>query len=405
MSGFLVSETRILFLTTHICILTKCIAFSLTVLASLSSQSAAVRKKRPYKDAFDLDNLVVISEDRLSEFDRQWNQHKINLLRSPPSSGKTTFSKRLQLYSEKHKGRVVRRLSTTAVNDTEAMDNANSFDDVWEKVVGESWSNCCACTVPTDILIDQAQNLYGKADFFWRDIKGLLHNPNPNLRVLLISMYSDRLGVMRDDLYIPIDFPSALGLEWLRLKRAEFDQLVESFINFVFDSDDVEFTIPINVRDAIFNFTAGHPHVVRETLHILKDHSRRHLRRTDFKDSDMLFYLLSNEYNSRIQNLRVFDALGNLEMTNDNVEFLRNAFYSVDSNSTFTFNSSDDRAHEAARRFKLSGLITEAHSRCMQFAVPLMRIFLGRKLFTARIFTQSPTQSAVTFNAVSNVNE
>ena len=73
---------------------------------------------------------------------------------------------------------------------------------------------------------------------------------------------------MRDDLYIPIEFPSALGLEWLRLKRTEFDQLVESFINFVFDLDDFEFTI---VRDAISNFTAGHPHLVRETLNILKD--------------------------------------------------------------------------------------------------------------------------------------
>ena len=112
---------------------------------------------------------------------------------------------------------------------------ANSFDDVWKKVAGESWSRCCTSTVPTDILIDEVQILYGNPNFFLRDIKDLVDHPNPNIRVLLnMCSYRPR-GV---DHYPPFDFPTLFGLEWLCLKRTEFDQLVENFINFVFAADN-----------------------------------------------------------------------------------------------------------------------------------------------------------------------
>ena len=225
------------------------------------------------------------------------------------------------------------------------MDNVNNFDDVWEKIAGESWSSCRTCTVPTDIFIDEAQILYGKADFFWVDIKGLLDDPNPNIRVLLLSMYSDRLGVMMGDYYTPIDFPYALGLECLHLKRTEFDQLVANFINFVFDEDEVKLTIPTNMRDAIFNFRAGHPQLLRRSLELLTDH----FRRTD-SVSDMLYYLASDHYYSSITQLRIFDAFQNLEMTDDNIKFLINAYHHVDS-ATFPVDLVDGQVYDAVQRF------------------------------------------------------
>ena len=86
-------------------------------------------------------------------------------------------------------------------------------------------------------------------------------------------------------------------------------------------------------------------------------------------------------------------------MTNDNQEFLRNAYHHVDFDSTFPVNGLNDQAYNAAQSFKISGLITEAHGGCrMQFAVPLMRGILGVKLFTEPISNQSHTQSAVTFD-------
>jgi len=83
-------------------------------------------------------------------------------------------------------------------------------------------------------------------------------------------------------------------------------------------------------------------------------------------------------------------------MTNDNVEFLRNAYHQVDSDSTFTIDSNNTQTYNAAQKFKRSGLITEAWGGSrMQFAAPLMRVVLGSKLFTAHI---SLTRSANDFD-------
>ena len=87
----------------------------------------------------------------------------------------------------------------------------------------------------------------------------------------------------------------------------------------------------------------------------------------------MLNYLFSHEYYFGIKNLRVFDALRDLEMTNENIEFLRNAYHYLDSDSTFHVDWVIDQANDAVRRFQRSGLITEAHGGTrLQFTVPLM---------------------------------
>ena len=71
----------------------------------------------------------------------------------------------------------------------------------------------------------------------------------------------------------------------LRLTRREFNQLINNYINYLDRKDDCQYIIPDDVCDAVFNFTAGHPQLIRKTLECLKDHVRR-----NGKDSDMLHH-------------------------------------------------------------------------------------------------------------------
>ncbi|KAF0501901.1 crinkler family protein [Gigaspora margarita] len=191
------------------------------------------------------------------------------------------------------------------------MENNESFDSFWKEQVGETWTNCLQCKTPTDVLIDEAQILYGKATFFWTAIKSLQDRPNSNLRMMLLSMYSDCPTINGGSHYIPVKFGHVLGMEQL---RHEYDELVE------------------------------------------------------------------NHYFTAIERTRVFDWVMNLELTNDNYNFLRNTYYKVDANSTFIVDPLD----EIARKFKRSGLITEAIVGCYQFSAPIVRIILGSKLFKAQ---------------------
>ncbi|KAF0523217.1 crinkler family protein [Gigaspora margarita] len=206
-----------------------------------------VSKKQSYEEVFSHHELMIISEERLTEFDQLWDQHKINLLSSPPASGKTIFAKRFELYS-KNKAHVARRISMINLcMFPGAMEKQDIFDVYWKEHVGETWTNCLRSVTPTDILIDEVQILYGGANFFWHKIKTLQDNPNHNLRVMLI----DRPTVIGCD-YIPIEFEHALGMEQLRLKRTEYDELVEKFIEVVYANESYKLTIPADVTDAIF---------------------------------------------------------------------------------------------------------------------------------------------------------
>ncbi|CAG8556950.1 38936_t:CDS:2 [Gigaspora margarita] len=268
----------------------------IVLLYSHELQIAVIPSKRSYEE--------VISEERLSEFNRQWNLCPIILLRSPPASGKTTFVKWVELHN-KNKGRVVRRISMTdMVIVSGYMENNESFDSFWKEQVGETWTNCLQCKTPTDVLINEAQILYAKATFFWTAIKSLQDRPNSNLRVMLFSMYSDCLTINEGSHYIPVEFGHALGMEQLCLKRNEYDELVEKFNKFIYENEHFKLTIPEEVGNAIFNATEGHPHLVR------------------------------NRYFTAIEHTRVFDWVMNLELTNDNYNFLRNTYYKVDANST-----------------------------------------------------------------------
>ncbi|CAG8833973.1 11690_t:CDS:2, partial [Gigaspora margarita] len=295
--------------------------------------------------------LMIISEERLTEFDQLWDQHKINLLSSPPASENTIFAKWFELYS-KNKAHVARHIS---------MINLYMFPD---------------------ILIDEVQILYGGATFFWHNIKTLQDNPNHNLHVMLI----DHPIVIGCD-YIPIEFEHALGMEQLRLKRTEYDKLVEKFIKVVYANESYKLTIPADVTDAIFNATARHPHLIRKSLSCLKNYFR-----SGHKDaSDMSRYIMSSAYFS---GTCVFNWLVNLQMTNDNVNFLRHAYYGVDSTSTFSINPGNDQMYQTAKKFKCLGLITEVIKEgCYQFVAPIV-IGQMRSLILLNSLSRNISESA-----------
>ena len=161
----------------------------------------------------------------------------------------------MKVLEESYGDPIVERISRTEVARTvrrmESRMEANPFADVWKQVTGSSLSYYSNCRYRTDILIDEAQILYGKVNSFLRGIKAVVDHSNARIRVLL-SMRSDLPP--GGDHYPPLDFPTSLGLDWFCLKRKEFDRLVETFINFVYTADDFELTIPTNVRDMIFKY-------------------------------------------------------------------------------------------------------------------------------------------------------
>lgn len=102
--------------------------------------------------------------------DENWKKDKINLLRSPPASGKTTLSRYFASYS-KAKDRKVFIISLTYLTDSNMMEDEVSFNSTWELLTGSSWEKIRWCKEPIDIFIDEAQIAYGTAKYFWGVLK------------------------------------------------------------------------------------------------------------------------------------------------------------------------------------------------------------------------------------------
>ena len=324
------------------------------------------------------DKLSFISEERLAKFEEWMKNNPVGLLRSPPSSGKTTLAQLLEGYLSNKGRRVVRISMLRLVGQERELEHADYFNEFWKERVKTTWTECSDCEAQTDIIIDEAQVLYDKVPFFWARLKSLMQadGRNPNLRVLLLSMYGDRclLGIAT-----PLDFPSTLGLDDLRLLRPEFDQVVNSFIDL--QEPDLNFSIPLAARDAIFRATGGHAGLIRRTLKLLRDFYRDNR----CPEAHMLNFLASSDYRNSIKSVRAFAWADRWEMTAYDEKFLRSAFYSCDSASTFRVDLDDRGFAESVAKFVRSGLVTHAGNNRMQFAAPLMRIVLGQRLFTAQL--------------------
>ncbi|RUS29082.1 hypothetical protein BC938DRAFT_481083 [Jimgerdemannia flammicorona] len=165
-----------------------------------SNIMACVKKlNEAYHKGDGVDDLCYISDDRLDMIDGHLTDKVVDLLRSPPASGKTTLSHLLKDYLEKMyiKVRKVVRISMLKLAG-EALQDATSFDSFWEndEDVNESWTNLLSSKVPTDIIIDEAQILYGaNVPFFWEALKTIKAESGrrkkdkgiPKLRVLLLT--------------------------------------------------------------------------------------------------------------------------------------------------------------------------------------------------------------------------
>ncbi|RUP45803.1 hypothetical protein BC936DRAFT_147715 [Jimgerdemannia flammicorona] len=337
-----------------------------------------------------VDELCHISDQRMAKIDARLTETVVNLLRSPPASGKTTLSQLLKIYLEGKHRKVVRiSMLNLAVGNSLSLKDEINFDAFWTRLVGESWTDLLNCKMPTDVIIDEAQILYGtRVPFFWAGLKELkAEKSNPNLRVFLLSMYDNQQVASRAT---PIDFPKALGLDDLRLLRNEFDIVVKKFGR-LHAENDMPFEIPANVCDIVFNATRGHPGLVRLTLQCLRRESRRSV--------ETLTYLASPGYWNAIRETRALGFLKQLELSAVEEKFLRDALCSVDPDSTFIPKMNIEPTMSIIENFLYSGLITYADKGGMQFPAPLVRVILGQRLYSAPMSISNEQDKAIDFTS------
>jgi hypothetical protein len=351
----------------------------------LSISFAAIPLKRSYKSTLfgeGRDQLCYISVERLAMFDSWMTEYPIGLLRSPPRSGKTTLADILGDYLC-NKGNTVVSISMLNLQTLDGKKDAEAFDAYWKESGAEmTWTACVECKTPTDVLIDEAQVLYGSVTFFWNKIKYIKQRKSyyPYLRVLFLSMYGYSGVGTADAAYTPVDFDSALGLDDLRIRRDEFEKITNDLID-ESKSGDLTISIPDTVRDAVYNITLGHPGLIRQTLSFLRFQYRRGIRDI----SGMLRCLVSPDFRDAIKESRALCWIKERQFDQNETRFLRNALYRMDSKSTFPIDTDNETVSLIISNFKHSGLVTQAGngSRNLQFAAPLVRVILGQHLFTA----------------------
>ncbi|CAG8626958.1 908_t:CDS:1 [Paraglomus occultum] len=262
----------------------------------------------------------------------------INLLCSPPSSGKTTLSKLLQNYLINKKHDIVRISMSTLERYPRSVEGLNCFDEFFRQVTRNSFSSLLSHTSPTDIIIDECQVLYDQAEFFWALLKDRfdhpIYYPNstlPSLCILLLSMYEDCLGAGSKT---PLDFPDKLGLDDLCLTHAEFNHIVGKFTHNALEEHDFEFVIEEDVTNAILTSTRGHASLVMCTLELLQNYCQRNQYKPENKSTEkMLTYMVSPGYFATLQETRVLDWIKALKLTKDVYNFLHDAFTRMDKDS------------------------------------------------------------------------
>ncbi|CAG8675105.1 2351_t:CDS:2, partial [Paraglomus brasilianum] len=100
-----------------------------------ASTATKLGKKRVHEEAC---GLIVFSEYRLNTIIKEWNKYPINLLRSPPSSGKTTLARKLQQYLSENAFKVfsISFVSWTRSKYPDLLYNSDSFDQFWISQIG-----------------------------------------------------------------------------------------------------------------------------------------------------------------------------------------------------------------------------------------------------------------------------
>ncbi|CAG8456542.1 7508_t:CDS:2 [Ambispora leptoticha] len=153
---------------------------------------------------------------------------------TPPESGKSTLGILLQRYLVR-RGRNAIYLSMLNLHgDCKwALQSDAKFDIFWKEETGRTLGGFVRGSTQMDIIIDEAQILYGNViPYFWFILKDLKSGTrNPHLRVLLIGMYGeedcpeDRLSNLYGDFVPDFKIPEEV---WMPFTKQLLDMLALS---------------------------------------------------------------------------------------------------------------------------------------------------------------------------------
>ncbi|CAG8586734.1 14652_t:CDS:2, partial [Cetraspora pellucida] len=292
------------------------------------NQGKKRRYEYPTESEEGRDSLMIISGERLKTISDFVENNHIGLLRSPPSSGKSTLGQVLRDYFDSLNYDSI-YISLAGINGKQAIYDEELFENFWKEKVGRTWTEISKRKEATYVFIDEIQVIYGNgAPFFWGRVKELLsseeykHKSNPqNLRMLLLGTYHPTL----DPQMTPVEFHHALGLNVLLLKWEEFQHLVKNYIQLHITQGSPLFKIPEEVQKAVFNLTGGHPGLCRFILRTLRSHFREYEKEITVK---MLRFLAStNLRDSIITTARAFYWFNDWNPTIEESEFIRKKLF------------------------------------------------------------------------------
>ncbi|CAB5357215.1 unnamed protein product [Rhizophagus irregularis] len=122
-----------------------------------------------------------------------------------------------------------------------------------------------------------------------------------------------------DGISTPITFSVTLGLDHLRLSRAEYSVLLEKFITAT--QREMHFEIEGNIKNVMYNMSRGHAGIMRGTLNRVKEQYRNGVQTTP----ELLKYFISADFRNFLTSTRSFIWLCDWNPSNEESRFLRNA--------------------------------------------------------------------------------
>ncbi|CAI2196168.1 16280_t:CDS:2, partial [Funneliformis geosporum] len=279
------------------------------------------------------DSLISISGNRLDEIIKFVEMNRVGLLRSPPSSGKTTLGQTLQDYFSNCGSFYI---SLAGLGSRKQI-TEEYFENFWRNEVGCSWTEISDNTGTIYVFIDEIQVICGnRADYFWAE------------------------GELKD-----------LTRFYVRMRVLGGNPL---------------FKIPQKIADAIFSLTGGHVGLCRFILDLLYTHYKDKSNYFLAEKNDealiigMLRYLASPSLTINVmKGSRAFYWIDNWNPTEEEAKFIQNVLLNNQASRSFPVDFSTD---SVAKNFVRIGLFV-TDSGQVQFTAPIFRVVMSHHLFTS----------------------
>jgi hypothetical protein len=220
----------------------------------------------------DLDDPAVsFRRNTCQTLDNELRRLRVNLLRAPPCSGKTSLATCFRKFYQEHPhdedGTFREIISITLLS------YSGDFDQLF-KEYNMNFEE--AFTAPSKgtrrlVIVDEIQIAYcwERKHDFWPKIKKLLANTEvKNLSVLLLGAYGYSKTIAGEYFATPVDFPFAFDLGTLRLKDEEWKEILDSYHQTVAGN---YIKISANVSDRIKQATKLHAGLARRCLWYLNE--------------------------------------------------------------------------------------------------------------------------------------